>query len=161
MFGPISGTITALAGATVGATGAFLLGRVLGRTAVEHLAGPRVGRIDRALARKGFATVLLLRLVPLMPFNLMSVTAGVTGIRLRDYVLATAVGIIPGTFAYAALGGTITEPTSPAFLAAVAFFVAVTAVAALAARRMRRRAAGATPPSIADPDASEREDPGA
>lgn len=139
LFGPALGTITALGGATAGATGAFVLGRLLGRNAVERLAGQRVGRIDVALSRNGFTTVVLVRLVPLLPFNLVSVTAGVTGIRLRDYVLATAVGIVPGTIAYAAIGGTITEPTSPAFLAAVAFFIVVTATVGIVARRMRRQ----------------------
>lgn len=147
LFGPALGTITALGGATAGATGAFVLGRLLGRSAVERLAGQRVGRIDGALSRNGFTTIILVRLVPLLPFNLVSVTAGVTGIRLRDYVMATALGIIPGTFAYAALGGTITEPTSPAFLAAVAFFVAITVVVGITARRMRGRTLG-DPPSV-------------
>jgi len=139
LFGPVLGSVTALLGATVGATGAFLLGRGLGREAVERFGGRRLATLDRHLATRGFVSLLLIRLVPLFPFNLVNVGAGVTGLRLRDYVLATGVGIIPGTIAYAALGGTITEPTSPAFLGAIALFVLVTLVAGLAARRMRVR----------------------
>lgn len=137
LFGPVVGTATALVGATIGATGAFLLGRVLGRGAVEQFGGGRVAALDRYLSRRGFVAVLIVRLVPLFPFNLVSVVAGVTGIPLRDYVLATAVGIIPGTVAYAALGGTIDDPTSPAFLAALAIFVLVTLTAGTASRRLR------------------------
>jgi uncharacterized membrane protein YdjX (TVP38/TMEM64 family) len=85
LFGPVLGTATALVGATAGATGAFLLGRVLGRGAVEQFGGQRVAALDRYLSRRGFVAVLLVRLVPLFPFNLISVVAGVTGIPLRDY----------------------------------------------------------------------------
>jgi uncharacterized membrane protein YdjX (TVP38/TMEM64 family) len=138
LFGPVLGTVTALVGATVGATGAFLLGRLLGRGAVEQFAGQRVAALDRYLARRGFVAVLIVRLVPLFPFNLISIVAGVTGIPVREYVLATAIGIIPGTVAYAALGGTIEDPTSPAFLGALAMFVLVTLAAGAASRRLRR-----------------------
>jgi uncharacterized membrane protein YdjX (TVP38/TMEM64 family) len=137
LFGPVLGSATALVGATVGATGAFLLGRGLGREAVERFGGRRLAALDRHLATRGFVSLLLIRLVPLFPFNLVNVGSGVTGLRLGEYVLATAVGIVPGTIAYAALGGTITDPTSPAFLGAIAIFVVVTVVAGLAARRMR------------------------
>jgi uncharacterized membrane protein YdjX (TVP38/TMEM64 family) len=137
LFGPVLGSATALLGATVGATGAFLLGRGLGRDAVERFGGRRLAALDRHLATRGFVSLLLIRLVPLFPFNLVNVGSGVTGLRLREYVLATAVGIVPGTIAYAALGGTITDPTSPAFLGAIGLFVAVTVVAGVAARHMR------------------------
>jgi uncharacterized membrane protein YdjX (TVP38/TMEM64 family) len=139
LFGPVLGTATALVGATIGATGAFLLGRLLGRGAVEQFGGQRVATLDRYLSRRGFPAVLVVRLVPLFPFNLINVVAGVTGIPVRDYVLATSVGIIPGTVAYAALGGTIEDPTSRAFLAALAIFVLVTLAAGVASRRLRRR----------------------
>lgn len=139
LFGPVVGTATALVGATVGATGAFVLGRLLGRDAVERFGGRRVVALDRYLARRGFVSLLIIRLVPLFPFNLVNLVAGVAGMGLRDFVLATGVGIIPGTVAYAALGGTIEDPSSPAFLASVAIFVLVTVVAAIASRRLRRR----------------------
>lgn len=139
LFGPVVGTATALVGATVGATGALLLGRLLGRDAVDRFGGRRVVALDRYLARRGFVSLLIIRLVPLFPFNLVNLAAGVAGMGLRDFVLATSVGIVPGTVAYAALGGTIEDPSSPAFLIAVAIFVLVTVVAAIASRRLRRR----------------------
>lgn len=141
LFGPVLGSATALVGAVAGATGAFWLGRALGRDAVARIAPHRLGRFDAVVARRGFAGLLLVRLVPLFPFNLVNVGSGVTGIAARDYVLATAVGIVPGTVVYAALGGTIDEPTSPAFLGALAAFVVVTALSWLAARRLRPAAA--------------------
>jgi uncharacterized membrane protein YdjX (TVP38/TMEM64 family) len=139
VFGPGVGVLTALAGATLGSLGAFGLGRVVGRGAVEDLAGGRLAGVDAFLARRGFAAVLLLRLVPLFPFNVINLVSGVTGLRVREYALATAVGIVPGTVVYAALGGTIDDPTSPAFLATLAAFVALTLAAGLTARRLRER----------------------
>lgn len=137
LFGPVPGTLIALAGATLGATGAFWLGRLLGRDAARQLGGRQVARIDRFLGERGFVAVLILRLVPLFPYNVINVSAGVTGLRTRDYVLATFVGIIPGTVVYVVLGGTVTDPTSPTFLGALAAFVVLTLAAGIAARRMR------------------------
>lgn len=137
LFGPVPGTLIALAGATLGATGAFLLGRLLGRDAARQLGGRQVARIDRFLGDRGFVAVLILRLVPLFPYNVINVSAGVTGLRLRDYVAATFLGVIPGTVVYVALGGTITDPTSPTFLGALAAFGLLTLSAGFAARRMR------------------------
>lgn len=144
LFGPVLGSVTALLGATAGATGAFLLARVLGRQAVEQFGGPRVAALDEHLAAHGWLSLLLVRLVPLFPFNLVNVSAGITGIALRDYVVATAIGIVPGTVAYAAIGGTVQNPTSPGFVVAVIVFALVTVAAAAAARRVRGRSVGST-----------------
>jgi len=139
LFGPVLGTAVALAGATAGATGAFLLGRFFGRDAVRRFGGARVARLDAYVTARGFTAVLIVRLVPLFPFNVINLVAGASGIRLWEYVMATAIGIVPGTIAYAALGGTIDDPTSPAFIAALAVFAVVTVAAGIAARRMRER----------------------
>lgn len=150
LFGPVLGSVTALVGATLGASLAFGLGRVVGREAVEQLAGRRVEALDRLLTERGLLAVLLVRLVPLFPFNLVNLISGVTALRVRDYVLGTAVGIVPGVVLLAAMGGTIEDPTSPAFLTAAGGFVLLTVVAALAARRFgpsRAPAADAGPAS--------------
>jgi uncharacterized membrane protein YdjX (TVP38/TMEM64 family) len=139
LFGPVTGVLTALVGATLGALGSFGLGRAVGRGAVTELAGARLASIDVFLERRGFASVLVLRLVPLFPFNVINLVSGVTGVRVGTYTAATALGIIPGTVVYAALGGTIEDPTSPAFLGAVAALLIVTIGGALAARRVRGR----------------------
>jgi uncharacterized membrane protein YdjX (TVP38/TMEM64 family) len=139
LFGPVLGSVTALVGATLGATLSFLVGRLVGRSAVEQLAGRRVQAIDEFLSTRGFIAILLVRLIPLFPFNVVNLVCGVTALRLRDYVLGTAIGIIPGTVLLAALGGTIDDPTSPVFLGALGGFVALTVVSGLVARRMRAR----------------------
>jgi len=144
-FGLAAGVALSVLGATLGAVAAFLIGRRVGRGQVERIAGRRLGRLDRWLERRGFLAVLYTRLLPVLPFNALNYAAGVTGVRTRDYVLATAIGIVPGAFAYAALGGTLDDPTSPEFLAAVALVIVLAVGAPLVDRALRRRGAVAPP----------------
>jgi uncharacterized membrane protein YdjX (TVP38/TMEM64 family) len=130
----------------VGATAAFLIGRRLGRDQVEQIAGRRIGAADRWLSRRGLLAVLYLRLFPIVPFNALNYAAGVTAVTRRDYVVGTAIGIVPGAFAYAALGGSIDDPTSPAFLGAVGLVVALAVAAPLVNRFLGRRGPGGEPP---------------
>lgn len=137
LFGPVLGTGLVVIGATVGATAAFLWGRRLGRDAVAGLTGQRFEKVDAWLHDRGMLAVLYVRLVPVLPFNLLNPVAGVTGITLRDFVVGTAVGIVPGTFAFAALGGSFDDPTSPVFLAALALLVLLAVGAPIVDRRVR------------------------
>ena len=134
LFGLAAGTALVAVGATLGATGAFLVARRLGRPEVERIVGRRSVRIDRWLERNGFLVVLYARLVPVVPFNVLNYVAGASALSVRDYVLATAVGILPGTFAYVALGGSLDEPGSPQFLIAVGLVLALALVGPLLAR---------------------------
>ncbi len=106
IFGLVEGTLITLAGATIGAALAFLVARYLARDAVERrLGGHRKLRtIDEALAREGAKVVFLLRLSPVFPFNALNYALGLTRVRFRDYVLASATGMVPGTFLYVYAG---------------------------------------------------------
>lgn len=137
LFGPVLGTGLVVIGATAGATAAFLWGRRLGRDAVAGLTGQRFEKVDAWLHDRGMLAILYVRLVPILPFNLLNPVAGVTGITLRDFVVGTAVGIVPGTFAFAALGGSFDDPTSPTFLAALALLVVLAVGAPIVDRRVR------------------------
>lgn len=149
LFGPYVGSALAVLGATAGATGSFLVGRRLGREQVAEIAGERMDRVDDWLGRRGFSAVLYLRLIPVLPFNVLNYVSGVTAVSLRDYLLGTALGIVPGTFAYAALGGTFDDPTSPLFIAAVVVLVVLAVGGPLVERHLRRRGSG---PSHQDVD---------
>ena len=72
----------------------------MGRDFVERLFGGRFAAFDQRIREHGFTGLLIIRLLPLFPFNAVNFGCGLTGIRLRDYVLATAIGIVPGTFVY-------------------------------------------------------------
>lgn len=139
VFGAVLGAALSVVGATAGAIGAFLLGRRLGRRDVERIARGRLASVDDWLERRGFMAVLYLRLIPVVPFNALNYVAGATAVRLRSYAAATAVGIIPGAFAYAALGSSIGDPTSPEFIGAATAVVLLALGAPLVDRRLRRR----------------------
>ena len=100
LFGAYEGTLYTWMGAVIGSTLAFLLARWLGRDFVERLFGGRFAAFDQRIREHGFTGLLIIRLLPLFPFNAVNFGCGLTGIRLRDYVLATAIGIVPGTFVY-------------------------------------------------------------
>jgi uncharacterized membrane protein YdjX (TVP38/TMEM64 family) len=100
LFGAYEGTVYTWVGATIGATLAYGMARLLGRDFVERLFGGRFGAFDQRIRDHGFTGLLIIRLLPLFPFNAVNFGCGLTGIRLGDYVLATAIGIVPGTFVY-------------------------------------------------------------
>ncbi|OYV75748.1 MAG: sulfurtransferase [Chromatiales bacterium 21-64-14] len=104
LFGPVLGTLYNLAGATLGATLAFLVARSLGAAWVERKAGARLQRLQRGVAAEGWRFVAFVRLVPLFPFNLLNYALGLTRIRLTTYVLASYLFMLPGALAYTYLG---------------------------------------------------------
>lgn len=104
MFGLVVGVVVVLGAAMIGALAAFGLGRLLGRDAVERITGTRVARVDDLLRRRGMLAVLGVRLVPVLPFTAINYAAGLTAVRTRDYVVGTALGMIPGTISFTALG---------------------------------------------------------
>lgn len=108
LFGVVAGSITVSIGATLGASAAFLVGRFLARKQIEkRVAGnPRFVAIDRAVGDAGFKIVLLTRLSPVFPFNLLNYAFGLTRVRFWTYVLASWIGMMPGTVLYVYLGST-------------------------------------------------------
>jgi uncharacterized membrane protein YdjX (TVP38/TMEM64 family) len=103
LFGPWLGTLYALAGATLGATIVFLAARA-GLAGLLTKAGPWVRRFEAGFRDDALSYLLVLRLIPLFPFWLVNLVAGVIGVPLRTYLLATLIGMIPGTFVFASLG---------------------------------------------------------
>lgn len=91
-------------GAMLGATTAFVLGRALGRDAVEKYVGARIDRVDALLSERGLPAVIAVRLVPVIPFTVINYASGLTGLRRRDYLIGTAIGMLPGIAAYVAIG---------------------------------------------------------
>lgn len=100
IFGFGLGALVNWTGALIGATLAFLLARALGLDAVRRVLGHRADRLDQLAGAHGFTTVLRLRLIPVMPFNVLNFGAGLAGVPLRDYLLGTAIGLVPGTLVY-------------------------------------------------------------
>jgi uncharacterized membrane protein YdjX (TVP38/TMEM64 family) len=119
-----AGLAVALAGGLLGGLAAFGLARALGRPAVTRLAGPRLGRVDGLMVDRGFWALLLGRLLPVVPFVVLSYGAGLTAVRVAPYALSTAIGLVPSTTVQVGVGA------SAGVLAAWATPVAVVPVAA-------------------------------
>tara|TARA_Y100000310_G_C20668159_1_gene808789 strand:- start:2055 stop:2597 length:543 start_codon:yes stop_codon:yes gene_type:complete len=112
LFGTILGTVYTVVGASIGAVLAFLIARYFARSFFEYTVEKKFKNIrefDEKLEKNGFITVLFLRLIPLFPFNGLNFALGITKVRLKDYFLATLIGIIPGSFLFAYLGDSIIE----------------------------------------------------
>ena len=103
LFGPWLGTICAVVGATLGATGIFLAARA-GLGGLAHRAGPFIAKLEAGFRADAFSYLLVLRLVFIVPFWLVNLVPALVGVKLRSYVLATFIGIIPATFVFASLG---------------------------------------------------------
>jgi uncharacterized membrane protein YdjX (TVP38/TMEM64 family) len=104
LFGPVAGTFYSLTGATLGATLAFLAARYLARGwATRRLRGG-LAEFVRGVDDEGWRFVAFVRLVPLLPFNLLNYALGLTGIRLWQYVATSYVAMLPGAAAYTYLG---------------------------------------------------------
>ena len=103
LFGTWVGGLGAVVGATLGATAIFLAARA-GLGGLAQRAGRLVGKLEAGFRADAFNYLLVLRLVPIFPFWLVNLVPALVGVRLPTYVLATFLGIVPGTFVYASLG---------------------------------------------------------
>lgn len=104
LFGALLGTLYVNIAATSGATLAFVAARYLFRDTVEQKFGKKLESIQMGFAKNAFNYLLTLRLIPLFPFFLVNLASGLTRMPLSTYVLATAFGIIPGSFVYSNAG---------------------------------------------------------
>jgi uncharacterized membrane protein YdjX (TVP38/TMEM64 family) len=155
-FGVAGGVVVVVAGALLGAFLAFYLGRLLGRDTLRWFTGGRLDALDGRVARRGFRAILVARLIPVVPFTAVNYLAGVSAVRLRDFVAATAVGILPTTTATVTIGAYGWQPGAWPMWAAVATLVVFTAGGLIADRYRRRRArrlpAPPAPPVASLPD---------
>jgi uncharacterized membrane protein YdjX (TVP38/TMEM64 family) len=104
LFGCVLGACAALIAATVGATIIFLIARSAVGEFLLRRAGPRLSRLAAGFRAHAFSYLLFLRLVPVFPFFLVNLAPALVGVRLMPFVTATALGIIPATFAFAFAG---------------------------------------------------------
>ena len=126
IFGAIMGTVYANLAATIGATLAFLATRFLLHDLVQRKFGDRLNKLNHELETRGLNYLLFLRLVPIFPFFLINLAAGLTRLPLRTFIIGTMIGIIPGGFVYCNAGAslatisTLREVASPRVLGSFA-----------------------------------------
>lgn len=106
IFGVVRGSIIVSVGSTLGATAAFLVGRYIARDWIARKIekNEKFAAIDQAVGSEGWKIVGLTRLSPIFPFSMLNYAYGLTRVSLRDYVLASWIGMMPGTIMYVYLG---------------------------------------------------------
>jgi uncharacterized membrane protein YdjX (TVP38/TMEM64 family) len=111
LYGAVIGTLVVSPASVAGATLAFLIARYVARDWVTRRLKkyPQAAAIDRAIEKNGFKAVVLLRLQPVLPFNILNYALGLTSIRLRDYMLASWIGMFPATVLYVYLGSIMND----------------------------------------------------
>jgi uncharacterized membrane protein YdjX (TVP38/TMEM64 family) len=112
LYGVWWGTLLVWIGAVLGSLAPYAIARGVGRPAFESILGSNsssLQRFDGWIAERGFAGLLLVRFLPIFPYWLVNYGCGLIGVRFRDYVVATAIGIVPGTFVYQYLFASVGE----------------------------------------------------
>lgn len=135
LFGVGAGIALSVLASVLSAAVTFAIGRRLGREAVARLTGPRATRVDRLLRDRGLLAVLAARLTPVAPFVVTNYGSGMSGVRARDYTLGTVIGVVPGSVAWATVGGTADREPG-ALLWAVTVVVVLLVAAGFAGRRL-------------------------
>jgi phospholipase D1/2 len=142
-FGPWLGPVYAMTGCVASASTGFGLGRWVGRERVQQFGGRRVRRLHQALERNGTLAVFVLRKVP-APFMLANIVVGASGVRYRDFLIGTILGMGALVIALAGFGYRLTRiidhPSWTEVLGAVAILAVPLTTAVLINRALRRRA---------------------
>lgn len=159
VFGVVRGTVIVSLGSTAGAAAAFLVGRSIAHDWVARRLADRpiMAAIGRAVETEGFKIVLLTRLSPVLPFNLLNYAFGLTAVPFRKYILASWIGMLPGTIMYVYLGSaassvaTLVSDNQPRSAGQQILFVlglVATVAATIIVTRAARRALNAIVPSV-------------
>ena len=109
LFGPWLGAAAASSGASMGAAVIFLVCRSAVGDSLRGKAGSTIAKIEEGVRRDAFSYILTLRLIPVMPFWLVNLAAGLVNIPLRTFLAATVLGILPGSLVYSGLGAGLGE----------------------------------------------------
>jgi uncharacterized membrane protein YdjX (TVP38/TMEM64 family) len=108
-LGPWLGFVTAMVGVLLSALLLFAIGRFLGQERLQRLLGHRAARIQERVVGKGILAVVVIRMIPIAPFSLVNVAAGASTLPLRDFMVGTLLGMMPGILAMAVLGAQIAD----------------------------------------------------
>ena len=107
IWGPALGFLYLQIGANISSLAEFLIARYFARGAVEKRLGGRLLNLDKKIEKHGFLTVLFIRLIPNVAWDIQNLSLGLTRVRFRDYFLATLIGIMPGSFAFVFFGSSL------------------------------------------------------
>ena len=141
LFGLFWGSVYTFIGAALNCSLMFLMARYLGREKIEELIRQKLSpqwqqRLYALEGRTGFLLLIVLRLIPAVPYNLINYSFGLTGMPFRIYLLASCIGIIPGTLAFINIGDKALDVTSPDFWLAIALMLLLLLVTAVLGKKV-------------------------
>ncbi|WML33974.1 TVP38/TMEM64 family protein [Clostridium sp. OS1-26] len=122
-FGLFYGTVYTIIGAVFGATLSFYIARFLGRDFVNKLVHGKGKWFEDGVEKRGFFIVLMLRLIPLVPFDVISYGSGLSKIKFKDFLFGTIIGIIPGVLIFTNLGDKCIDTSSSGFIISIALLI--------------------------------------
>ncbi|TLS36432.1 TVP38/TMEM64 family protein [Pseudalkalibacillus caeni] len=135
-FGALMGTVYTLVGGLGGAMVAFFISRKFGRNILQRkLRG--IEHLQHQIEQRGFYYVLLLRIIPIINFDLLSYACGVSRVRLKDYILATLLGMLPGTIAFNFLGASFAKNNFTSIIAACLIFIVLFGLMFVVRKKMK------------------------
>lgn len=141
LFGLLWGTVYTLIGAVLNCTLMFFMAKYLGRARIEAMIQKRLSpqcqeRLKNLNGRTGFLLLILLRLIPAVPYNLINYAFGLSGMGYQTYITASVIGIIPGTLAFINIGDKAPDPGSPDFWLALGLLGLLLVVTALLGKKL-------------------------
>lgn len=139
IFGLYEGSLYIMIGALCGATLSFYIARYYGSWLREKLEGEKFLNIDNAVKKNGFLIIFLLRLIPLVPFDIISYSAGFSSVRYKDFILATLLGVIPGVLVYANIGAKSLDFGSNEFYLSIALLLGLIVVSMLFKKKIQKK----------------------
>jgi uncharacterized membrane protein YdjX (TVP38/TMEM64 family) len=139
LFGFWQGILWSLAGTTLSAILTFFIARYLFHDYIMRRFSGRIRGIDRAIESRGWRFILFLRLIPMLPFDIVSYIAGISSIRFRDYMIGTVLGELPGAFVLVMLGSSLDRVGSSVFYVSLVLAVIVLVVPEIVRRWVDRR----------------------
>lgn len=146
-FGLIDGTIYTLIGAMINSSIMFLLANVLAKDMVTKYLEKKLpkkwwDKFKKADGKEGFIIVLICRLIPVMPYNVINYVSGLTQIKFRNYFIATFVGILPGTVIFLNVGDKILDVKSPEFIVSIVLVVLLTVISLVLGKLVTKKVDG-------------------
>ncbi|CAM3946801.1 TVP38/TMEM64 family protein [Alkalicoccus chagannorensis] len=139
LFGAFWGTVLIVIGATAGAVLSFVVARRLGKNIAGREWKGKARTMQHQMEENGLLYVLLVRLIPVFNFDMISYLAGISKVKLKDFLFGTLFGIIPGAFAYSFLGASVVEGDIGIIFAAAAVFVAVSVIPVFFKKKLKKK----------------------
>lgn len=128
LFGTVKGTAYTVAGSTIGSIIAYYMARYWGREWVEGLLKGKLKKLDNKCKEKGFTITFLMRVIPILPCDVVSYICGLSDIGIFKYIAGTILGIIPGTFIYSNFGSSLHNIYSWQFVFSIIFLILLSVI---------------------------------